>query len=629
MLEQLRNASKTWVAAILIGMLVISFAIFGINDIFSRSHSTTLVTVGGVEIDGREFDNEFLRRSKRQRMPDGRPMTPTEARAAGFDRVVLNDMIADSAVLQEAQRLGLTASDAMVREAIKSIPAFLGPTGEIDPQALGSALQELGMSEPQFVEQMRADLTRQQLLQTAMIGAPASRGLAELMQAYANERRTVEYVVLPAEKAGAIPPPDDATLKAFIDADPKAWTAPETRAVTILAVGPKDLMAGIEIPEGDIKAAYEAQNEKFVTPETRELQQIVFPTKEEAEAARKAIDGGKSFEEVATERKLKPEDIALGTITKGDTTVPEGAFEVAEGEVSQALEGPFGWTLIKIVKVTPGTTKTYEEVKQSLRDELAMEQAIDKVFPFEDQIEDARAAGSTFEEIAKELKIPLKAIPAIDAEGRDPSGKPVEGIPDGETFLGDVFQTEPGEQSDINQTPEHVIYVVRVDSATPSAVKPIDQIRDVVTAEWLKAEEAKRLKAIGDELAARASTANMSLEDVAKELGLPGKASEPLSRDKPGDDLSVAFVDKLFGAAKGTWLAGDGAVSPQIVVARVKDITTSSTAADPLDEERQYRTQATRELADEMAVAYRNAIVAATKVEINEDLFNTARNRSQ
>ena len=157
MLEKLRDASKTWVAAILIGMLILSFAIWGINDIFTTQRATWVARVGDVEIDQRTFEREFQQRIRRLPGADGRPITAAEARAQGFDRVVLDGLIADIAVLQEARRMGLSASDRMVRDGIAEIPGILGIDGKIDQQRLQQGLYDMGLSEAQFVEMMRED----------------------------------------------------------------------------------------------------------------------------------------------------------------------------------------------------------------------------------------------------------------------------------------------------------------------------------------------------------------------------------------------------------------------------------------------------------------------------------------
>ncbi|MCC6920966.1 MAG: SurA N-terminal domain-containing protein [Alphaproteobacteria bacterium] len=623
----MRRAAKTWVATILVGLLVVAFAVWGVQDIFKGGRDTTLAKVGDDELDVRTFENEYARRLRSQINEAGQPMTAAEGRAAGLDRAVLDDMVADLAVLEEARRLKLSASDDMVRAALYSFQGLVGPDGNIDRDAFLRALQDIGYTEGEFLSALRYDLMRAQLLQTAAIGAPAPRGFGLALQAYANERRVVEYVVLPPEKAGEIAAPDDAALQAYLEANKATYTAPELRGVTYLAIGPKDIIPTIDIPDDAVKAEYEAQKQRYETLETRELQQIVYPTKEDAEAAHAQLASGKTFEDLVADRKLKAEDVALGTITKGDPAVPAGAFGIAEGQVSAPLEGPFGWALVKVIKVHPGSVKSFEDVRQEVRDGLAMDKARDQISDLVTKMQDALAATDSLEEAGKELNLTVRTIPAIDAQGRDGDGKPIEGLPDGPGFLGDVFGIGQGEHTDVSETPEHVIYAVRVDSVSPSALRPLASIRDKIAAAWLAEEQAKKLKALAEDLAKTANSGSTSLADLAKANALEAKTSESIARDAPVNDLSAEVIGTLFATKAGTWVAGPGQ-APRYVVARVKDVTRAE-SPDALAEERKLRSEATTATSDDLAEIYRQEIVKATPVTINESLYEQTKTRGQ
>lgn len=627
MLETLRNAAKTWVAAIFIGLLVLSFAIWGVNDIFRGGQATTLAEVGDAELHVRTFENEYARRVQRELDAKGEPMTAAEGRASGYDRQVLNDMVSDLAVLEEAKRVGLTASDDMVRSVLYGMPGLVGPDGSVDRNVFGRFLQSIGYTEDEFYAAIRYDIMRSQLLQAATLGPPVPRGFGLTLQAFANERRMIEYVVLPAEKAGEIPAPDDAVLQAYVDANAAAYTAPELRSLTLLSIGPKDVLPSIEVGEDAIKAAYDAQKHRFETLESRELQQIVYPTKEEADAAFASLSQGKTFEDLAADRKLKTEDIALGTINKGDSTVPAGAFEVAEGQVSAPLEGPFGWALVKVVKVNPGSTKSFDSVRQEIRDELAMEQALDQIAELVDKMTDEMAATDSLEEAAKALNITPRTIAAIDAQGRDADGNPVPGLPDGEGFLEEAFQLDQGERGDVGETEGHVLYVVRVDAITASAVRPLATIRDKAAAAWLAAEQADKLKALAEDAAAKANAAGTSPDDVAKELGLDLKSPpEALARDATSPDLSPDLIATLFATKPGVYVAGPSATMPGYVVARVKDVSAAK-SEDAAADERQVRTTESQGLGDDLREIYRQEIVKTIPVKIDEKLFEQTRQR--
>jgi peptidyl-prolyl cis-trans isomerase D len=624
MLETLRNATKTWVATGFIGLLVLSFAIWGVNDIFRGGQATTLAEVGDAELHIRTFENEYARQVRRQLNAQGNPMSAAEGRQAGYDRIVLDEMVGDLAVLEEARRVGLTASDEMVRGALYGIQGLLMPDGSIDRDGLGRFLQNIGYTEEEFLSAIRYDLMRAQLLQAATLGPPVPRGFGLTLQAYVNERRTIEYVVLPPEKAGEITPPDDAALQAYLDANAAAYTVPELRAVTVLSYGPKDVLPSIDIPEEAVKLGYEAQKHRYETLETRELQQIVYPTKAEADAAFATLSQGKSFDDLAAERQLKAEDIALGTIQKGDSAVPGGAFDVAEGEVSAPLEGPFGWALVKVLKINPGSLKPFEEVRQEVRDELAMEQAIDQISEMINRIQDELAATDSLEEAAKALNLTVRTIPGVDARGRDIDGNAIEDLPDGPGFLADVFALDQGQRSDVIETDGHTLYAVRVDAITNSAVRPLATIRDKVAAEWIAAEQAKRLKALADDIVARSNGTANGIAEIGKELGLEGKTTEALARDAAPGDLSPKLLADLFATKKGVWVSGPAAEAPRFAVARVKEVT-SFTSPDPLADELALRQAESGALGNDLAEVYRQEVVKSTPVKIDETLFEQTR----
>ncbi len=628
-MDKLRAASKTWVAAILIGFLILSFAIWGINDIFTTRSTTTLAKVGDLELDYRTFEQEFLLRARAQIDSSGRPMTTQEARDIGYDRVVLNDMVRDTAVLNEANRLGLAASDDMVRVAIMEIPGLARPGGGIEPGIFQRFLQQIQMTEAQFVQLLRDSIIRDQIARTAMVGAPAPRGMALALAAYENERRSIEYVVLPADKAGEIAAPDDAALQAYMQANEAAWTTPEMRIVTVMTIDANEVAEKIEVAESEIVSEYEVRRATYETLETRELLQISFPGKAEAEAARAEIDGGKSFEDVATERGFSAEDISLGLVTKGDGTVPAGAFEVGDGEVTQPLEGPFGWVLVKVNKVNAGTVRPLDEVRDELRKIVALERALVEISDRTSVLEEALAAADSLESVPglldNDIPARVATLAPMDRAGNGVDGAPVPGLPDGATFLTEAFNAELGETGHLAETPAHILYVLRVDQVLPPALQQLEARRDAVLAAWMLAEQTTKLSAIAAGVEERANAAGGDLASVAEELGLEGKTTEAIARNQAGADLSPAALATLFSTPRGKWVTGPGAEAPSIVLARVREVTTAADVDRAV--EREMRATITRDLAGALSDAYQNAILQATKVEIDEALFNQLKQR--
>src|SRR5690349_13253669 len=138
MLRGLRKASSNWlgktIMAAVVGFLIISFAIWGIGDIFRGFGRSTVAKVGGTEIGYEQFRQIYTERLQQIGAQIGRPLTPDQARAAGLDRQILAQVISETALDERAHKLGLGVTDATVAQQIQSMPVFNGPTGRFDSQ---------------------------------------------------------------------------------------------------------------------------------------------------------------------------------------------------------------------------------------------------------------------------------------------------------------------------------------------------------------------------------------------------------------------------------------------------------------------------------------------------------------
>ncbi len=188
------------------------------------------------------------------------------------------------------------------------------------------------------------------------------------------------------------------------------------------------------INDEDARRIFEERKARYSTPEQRHVQQIVFPNAEEAQAAATKIAQGTAFDAVAKERGLQESDIDLGTVPKSsiiDQAVADAAFALKEGEVSAPVQGRFGTAIVRVLKIQPGTTQTYEQVANAIKGDIAIERARAQIAGIRDKLEDARAGGKTLAEAAEELKLSTRTIEAIDRNGRTPEGVPLGDLPKG------------------------------------------------------------------------------------------------------------------------------------------------------------------------------------------------------
>jgi peptidyl-prolyl cis-trans isomerase D len=578
MLRGLHKASSTWlgkaVMAAVMGVIAISFAIWGIGDIFRGFGRNAVATIGGTEISieqFRQFYNDRLQQLGRQA---GRPITPDEARARGLDRQLLAQLVAETTIDEQAKQLRLGIDSAEIAKRITSDPSFRGANGQFDRQRFEQIIRQAGFSESRFIEEQRRSMLRRQLAQsvTGDLKVPAT-ALAALNQ-YQNEKRQIEYVALEAAQAGDVPAPTPEVLNKYFDERKTLFRAPEYRNITLLSLAPSDLAKPDAVTDTDAKAYFEQHKDSYGKPEKREVRQIVFQKPEEAADARERITKGAKFDDIAKERQLKESDTDLGMVAKSDIIDPavaDAAFSLKPGETSAPVKGRFGTVLLQVGKIEPGEEKTYEQVAAQIKREMAESRAKSDVGNLRDKIEDERAAGSTLAETAKKLGIKSVSIEAVDRSGRGLDGKPVTGLPQTPNVISAAFASDVGVDTDPLQLPGGGYLYYDVTGVTPSRERPLEEVKDQVTARWRDDEIAKRLQAKADDLVGKLK-AGTSFAQAASEAGLNVQTAKDLQRGKSGGFIPAKTIEAVFRTPKGTPATAEGGKETERFVFRVTDV---------------------------------------------------------
>ncbi len=507
MLRGIHKASSTWlgkgVMAAVMGVLVISFAIWGIGDIFRGFGLSSAVKIGKTEISieqFREFYNERLRQFGRRL---GRPITPDQARALGLDQQALRDLIAETTLDEQAKalRLGVTNDDIIRR--IMADPNFQGPTGKFDRRIFEEVIRQAGYTEARFVDEQRNLLLRRQIADSIAGDLQVPAAAMAAMDQYQNEKRSIEYLPFGPAQAGDIPAPTQEALQKYFDERKVLFRAPEYRKVTLMPLAPADIAQPNAVSDADAKQYYEAHKNEYGTPEQREVRQIVFKNPEDAAAARERIAKGQSFADLAKERGLKDSDTDLGMVKKTDIIDPavaDSAFAIKTGEVSQPISGRFGTVLVQVGKIDAGSQKTYEDVAAQIKREIAEDRARAKIGDLRDKFEDERAAGSTLAEAANKLGIKTRVIDAVDRSGRGLNGQPVPDLPRSPDVAAAAFASDVGVDTEPLQLPNGGYLWYDVTGITPSRDRTLDEVKAQVETSWRDDEIAKRLKAKTDDV---------------------------------------------------------------------------------------------------------------------------------
>jgi len=616
MLQGFRAGSRTILTQIvlfvLMGLLIVSFAFWGIGDVFRGFGAQTVAKIGGTEIRVDHYRRAFNDRLQDIGRQINRPFTPDQARAMGVDRQILGELVAEAALDEKTKSLGLAVTDQIVRDRVINFQGFKGPDGNFDPVRYQALLRNNNYTEATFLAAEKRLAIRQQLLGALGGEIVPPKVLADAFWRLQSETRAIEYVRLTPAQAGAIPAPSDADLKSYFEANKAVFRAPEYRALRVIYLTPASRSKDITISDDDLKKTYEQIKERITSPERRQLEQISFPTPDAAKAAAERLAKGEKFEALA--KSLKLDVVALGTLAKSDivdAAVAEAAFSTAGGATSQLIAGRFGTVIVRVVKIEPQRTPPFEEVSKALREDLQLRQATQRTQALHDKIEDERGAGLTIEEISKKLNVAMMSIDSIDRSGRRPDGTQVADLPSSEALLNAAFQAQKNVETDAIEMRESrsTIWFEVVD-IKPSRERTFEEAKAAAETRWKDEQAGKKLTEL-------AANIQKKLDEgatfAAAAPNLKIEKAEKLNRGSSVVGLDTNTIARVFLTAKDKAGVGTPDGSADRVVFRVT-ATEIPAAAPPA----QLLQQLTQSIQEDLQVQYVNRLQTNLGLRVNE-----------
>ena len=486
--------SRTFVW-ILMGLLFIGLAGFGATNL-----SGTVRVVGNVgdePISVDDYARELQQEIRAFEAQSGQPLTFQQAEALGIPQQVISRLITTAALNGEAANLGISVGDTTVAEQLREISAFQGIDGNFDREAYRFALQNAGLSEAEFEEDLRQESART-LLQAAIVSGNRMPDVyGETLLSYIGETRGFTWAELGADMLEEqIPAATDAQLAEFHEANIADYTLPEQRDITYAWVTPEMLIDTVEVDEAAMREAYEEQTDRFNQPERRLVERLVMPDQAAAEAAKADIETGtRSFEDVVADRGLELADIDMGDVSRAD--LGGAADAVFAAEVNQVV-GPFptdlGPALFRVNGVLPALETPFEEAEPVLREQLAQDRARRVIDAMLGDVDDLLAGGATLEELAAETEMQLGQI----NWSRDTD----DGIAGYDAFRDAAAAVSKEDYPEVQELGDGGIFAIRLNGVNAPRPQTLEEVRVQVEADWLQAETESRLVAKAEEIAA-------------------------------------------------------------------------------------------------------------------------------
>ena len=608
------------VTGVLFSLLILSFAVWGIGDIFRGSGQAQAVAeVGGTTIEQRQFAQELSNEINSMSRRLGVQLTMDQARAFGIPQQVLERMITRAMLDELSARLGMLVTEEQMRKQLLENPDFQGAGGRFDRNRFAQVLRFSGMTEQGFLARAGEDIKRQQLVAAMTDAAVAPESLAERLFAYREERRTADYLRLANADFRDVGEPDTAVLQEIYDSAGGELMTPAYKRIALVVLSVAEAARNFTISDARVEEAFESRKDEFSTPERRTVSQAVLPDEAAAKALADRVSEGADFSSAVEQATGRP-PVDLGSVARGD--LPEelaaAVFELEDNRTTAPIRSPLGWHVATVSAIEPGSVATLEENRDKLRQELAEAEAIDSVIDLANRFDETLAGGATIEEAAERLNQQARQVPAIDAQARTPAGALVEGLPSINEFLPVLNRTPVGERSTLTETLDGDYFILRVDGETPAAKKPLAEVRDQVVEMWREREQARLAEEKATALAERVRGGE-ALAALAGAEGLSLQQTAPVTRfeNDPQRTPSPQLSQQIFDIAAGevtTLATGDGQIIAQLKEVLPPDAQRRDTRLAELESE------LTTSLQNDIFQQFLGALQQEFEVTINQSL---------
>ena len=458
-----------------------------------------------------------------------------------------------------------------------------------------------------FVSQLGPQYLSNELQDSVVAGAIAPKVLVDTIYRYRNEKRVANTLLIADSAMKDVPAPQPADLVKFHQDHADRYQAPEYRKITVVRN---------RVSDDAIAQEFKAHPDRYVAPGKRQF--LTFTLLDEA-AAKKAvadIAAGGDFTQIAKKASgADPIDTGLVDQTQLLTEMAKPAFAAEQGAVIGPLQTALGWQIAKLVKIEPSQPRTLDQVKDEIRRNLSQTSDVADVA---NQLDDTLAGGASLEAAAKKLNLPIETFATVTHEGMDASGKPIAELIGTPQLLPTAFGTDTGQESTQVDDGDGGYFIVRVDAITPATLRPLDQVKDKVTADWLAEARDKAAGDAANKIVDRIKLGE-DLGTIAKSMGVAVTLSSPFTRDA-GDEangVSPALANLLFAVKKGqaATAPNDSGTNPGHVVAVVTDIQPATPDSDA-DGTKKLGDELNRAMAADIVAEFRKALEGVIPVTI-------------
>lgn len=543
MLEAIRDRAQGWIAKVILALITIPFALWGIDSYFSGGGKTeTVAVVGDANVTRQAFSDAIKEQTDQMRQAMGQNFDPAAAETREFREQVLNRLTDEEAMLQEAKAAGLQIPDTQLAAVLQQLPPFQ-EEGKFSPDRYKRVLAQRGYTPAYFEYRLRRDITLEIQQQPPIAGAMASATSVGLVARIAGQRREISIAEISPAAVSDQVSISDQDIQTYYESHKADFTESEAVRVEYVSLSLGDLGKAIPVTEKQVQDHFAANASKFGPPEERSASHILIAAPEGDANARKQAKARAegllavirkapgTFAEVAKRESQDPGSAAtggsLGTFGRGMMVKPfeDAVFSMKQGEISNLVETQFGFHIIRLDGVnssSPSLASVRQQVEDDIRNQQAQKQFADVAEQFNNLVYEQ---ASSLKPAAETLKLTVRTSDWMTKKGLAAvpfnSAKLLEAI-----FTGDAIKAR--QNIEPVEVARNELVAARVIEHRPARAKPVAEVSADIRQKLVVEKTVKLSEKQGQSLIEQ-------LKQGKEPGGLNWSAFKVVSRQQPGE----------------------------------------------------------------------------------------------
>ncbi|MBS9531274.1 MULTISPECIES: peptidylprolyl isomerase [Wolbachia] len=554
-------------------LLLVCLLIFmGIGNLLSNDDERKeLAKVGKEVITSDEY--KLLYQNYKKQI-SGSDVSKEQVKKLKYD--LLNALIEQKLLFNLISELGLKVGEESIKSHIKNTKYFQDDKGEFDHNKFHQTLNSLHITEKEYIEKLEKILPAMMFMTSLFKdNYPVTFGESVDEQIYKNryQTRVVDIVKITENAITDVPEPDDQALLDLYERNKSNFYYPEYRTAQYISLDQKYFEDQIRISDEEVDSIIEHQELK----NQRDIFNVIFPTKEKAEIARRALEESKaSFEQIIEEfNKVKLDETRVNNITKDflPENMREKVFALKTGEVSEVLTSNFGWHVIKVESIHQISDEDLVDLKKDIRSVLTNQKSFEKVNDFINQVNYKIYNGATIEEISNNYNLPIQTIGPVDASGKDQSGNEVGNSSD---FISFIFSREKDQKNYFKGVGDTVVGV-KISDIVPPKLQNFEESRESAIKLWRSEFIKERMFKMGQEVAVQLREKT----DLEEMQGIKLVKGQQIQRNE--QNYPFSFIEEIFNMKTTNSVTDPIQYNNEIIIGVLKQMHSSNGKLNMLD----------------------------------------------